>query len=159
MDFTGSYWWWINVGSGNGLVPLGNKPLPEPMLTQIFVTTSHHLDTVSQWDPLLDMKNRNLPVKPQPTKLHNNEPQYTNGYKNKLESYSVPPTSHQSISYANNELLWVPMNRLRLRQNGRHFTDNTFNAFSWMKMYEFCLKFHWSLFLRVQLMIFQHWLR
>ena len=25
-------------GSGNGLVPSGNKPLPEPMLTQIYVT-------------------------------------------------------------------------------------------------------------------------
>ena len=46
---------------------------------------------------------------------------------------------------------------LRQRQNGRHFTDDsqtTFsNVFSWMKMYEFWLKFHWSLFLRVQLTI------
>ena len=33
------------------------------------------------------------------------------------------------------------------------------NAFSWMKMLEFQLKFHWSLFLRVQLTIFQHWFR
>ena len=33
------------------------------------------------------------------------------------------------------------------------------NAFSWMKMYEFRLEFHWSLFLRVQLTIFQHWFR
>ena len=29
-------------------------------------------------------------------------------------------------------------------------------AFSWMKMFEFRLKFHWSLFLRVQLTKFQH---
>ena len=27
-------WWWINIGSGNGMVPSGNKPSPEPMLTQ-----------------------------------------------------------------------------------------------------------------------------
>ena len=33
------------------------------------------------------------------------------------------------------------------------------NAFSWMKMFEFRLKFHWSLFLRVQLTIFKHWFR
>ena len=33
------------------------------------------------------------------------------------------------------------------------------NAFSWMKMLEFRLKFHWSLFLRVQLTRFQHCLR
>ena len=33
------------------------------------------------------------------------------------------------------------------------------DAFSWMKMNEFRLKFHWSLFLRVQLTISQHWFR
>ena len=33
------------------------------------------------------------------------------------------------------------------------------NGFSWMKMYEFRLTFHWSLFPRVQLTIFQHWFR
>ena len=31
------------------------------------------------------------------------------------------------------------------------------NAFSWMKMYEFWLKFHWSVFLSDQLTIFQDW--
>ena len=33
------------------------------------------------------------------------------------------------------------------------------NAFSWMKMLEFRLKFHWSLLPRVQSTIFQHWFR
>ena len=33
------------------------------------------------------------------------------------------------------------------------------NAFSWMKIYEFWLSFHWSLSIRVQLTIFQHWFR
>ena len=33
------------------------------------------------------------------------------------------------------------------------------NAISWMKMFEFRLKFHWGLFLKVQLTIFQHWFR
>ena len=33
------------------------------------------------------------------------------------------------------------------------------HAFPWMKMYEFRLKFHWSLFVRVQLTIYQHWFR
>ena len=31
------------------------------------------------------------------------------------------------------------------------------NAFSWMKINEFRLKFHWSLFLMVQSITFQHW--
>ena len=33
------------------------------------------------------------------------------------------------------------------------------NAFSWMKVLEFLLRFHWSLFRRVQLTIIQHWFR
>ena len=33
------------------------------------------------------------------------------------------------------------------------------NAFSWMKMLEYWLTFHWSLFLRLQLTISQHWFR
>ena len=33
------------------------------------------------------------------------------------------------------------------------------NAFSWMKMLEFRLRFHWSLYLRVLLTIIQHWFR
>ena len=33
------------------------------------------------------------------------------------------------------------------------------NAISWMKMFEFRLKFQWSLFLKVQLKIFQHCFR
>ena len=31
-----------NIGSGNGLVPSGIKPLPEPMLTQIYVAKWRH---------------------------------------------------------------------------------------------------------------------
>ena len=33
------------------------------------------------------------------------------------------------------------------------------NPFSWMKMYEFWLRFHWSSFPRVQLTKIQHWFR
>ena len=42
INVTGLYWWWVNIGSGNGLVPSGNKPLPEPMLTQISVAIWRH---------------------------------------------------------------------------------------------------------------------
>ena len=39
-------------------------------------------------------------------------------------------------------------------------SQTTFStAISWMKMFEFRLKFHWSLFPRIQLTIFQHWFR
>ena len=56
-----------------------------------------------------------------------------------------------------------PMN-LANRDWGRYkmaaISQTTFlNAFSWMKIYEFLLQFHLSLFLRVRLTIFQHWLK
>ena len=44
-------------------------------------------------------------------------------------------------------------------QNGRHFADDISDAFSWMKSFLFLLKCHWSLFLRVQLTVTQHWFR
>ena len=31
----GFRWWKVNIGSGNDLVPSGNKPLPEPRLSKI----------------------------------------------------------------------------------------------------------------------------
>ena len=38
-------------------------------------------------------------------------------------------------------------------------SQTTFSiAFSWMKMFKYRLKFHWNVFLMVQLTIFQHWL-
>ena len=39
------------------------------------------------------------------------------------------------------------------------FQMTFFNGCSWMKLYQFRLKFHWHLFLGVQLTIFQHWFR
>ena len=50
-------------------------------------------------------------------------------------------------------------NTLRPRQMDAISQTTFSNAFSWMKMFEFRLKFHWSLFLRYQLTIFQHWFR
>ena len=33
VNATIPHWSLVNIGSGNGLVPSGNKPLPEPVLT------------------------------------------------------------------------------------------------------------------------------
>ena len=35
MNVIGLHRWSVNIGSDSGLVLAGNKPLPEPMLTQI----------------------------------------------------------------------------------------------------------------------------
>ena len=65
-------------------------------------------------------------------------------------------------SYINNipcHTTWLSikhvLNTLRPWQNSRHFADDILNAFSWMTMFEFRLKFHSSLFLRFQLTTFQ----
>ena len=46
MNATRPHWWSVNTGSGNGLVLSGNKPLPEPMLTQFCVTIWCHQATM-----------------------------------------------------------------------------------------------------------------
>ena len=43
---------WVNFGSGNGLLPDGTKPLPEPMLTPHQLCLSRiHLSAISQEIP------------------------------------------------------------------------------------------------------------
>ena len=37
----------VNIGSANSLVPSGTEPLPEPMLSQIYVTIWYHQATMS----------------------------------------------------------------------------------------------------------------
>ena len=39
--------WSVNIGSGHGLVPSGNKPSPEPMLTEFYEAIWHHQATMS----------------------------------------------------------------------------------------------------------------
>ena len=69
-------------------------------------------------------------------------------------------------AYHDNETssLLIPLNTDCLTQWGRGKMAAIFqmafsNAFSWKQMYKFRLIFHWSLFPRVQLTIFQHWFR
>ena len=42
MKFPWIYWRYVNIVSGNGLLPQGHKPLPEPMLTRIYVAIWRH---------------------------------------------------------------------------------------------------------------------
>ena len=73
LNGTGPHWWLVNIGSGNGLVPSGYKPLPELMLTKFYAygvtrpqwvnyprrpTEPHcfrttHLKVVTMWDTFL----------------------------------------------------------------------------------------------------------
>ena len=51
------------------------------------------------------------------------------------------------------------LNTFRPRQMDAISQTTFSNGFSWMKIFEFWLKFHWSLFPRIQLIIFHHWSR
>ena len=63
---------------------------------------------------------------------------------------------HMGISNLGN----LSFNSFPPGQNGRHFARQYFlDAFSWMKSILFWLKFHRSLFPRVQLTMTQHWFR
>ena len=42
VNATTPHWSLVNIGSDNGLVPSGNKPLPEPVVTQICVVIWRH---------------------------------------------------------------------------------------------------------------------
>ena len=55
--------------------------------------------------------------------------------------------------------LWHNLNTLRPGKIAAISQTTVSNRFSWTKMHEFPLKFHWSLFLRFQLIIIQHWSR
>ena len=75
-----------------------------------------------------------------------------------LENRSMPvfnmPTFHRELAS-----IWYVLTHWG-RDEMNNISQTTFlNVFSSMKMFEFRLKFHWSLFPRVQLTIFQHWFR
>ena len=42
----GEFFWYVNISLGDVLVTSGNKPLPEQILTQIYVAIWRHRATV-----------------------------------------------------------------------------------------------------------------
>ena len=56
-------------------------------------------------------------------------------------------------------LMGSGLNTLRARKMAAIFQTTFSNVFSRIKIFKLQLEFHWSLFLRVQLTIFQHWFR
>ena len=51
----------MNSSSSNGLVPSGKKPLPEPMLTQIYVTTWCH-QFIMSWNYMYLVEQKNTKI-------------------------------------------------------------------------------------------------
>ena len=86
--------------------------------------------------------------------------------KHSLLNVPTPQYAHalwsmasQSIQITYSEAPTSVINTLRPRQNGRHFADDTSNSIFVNENVSISIEFHWSLFLRVQLTIFQHWFR
>ena len=81
-----------------------------------------------------------------------------------VSEFNETYTRGLTVSYAIIELFRDDTMTWKLTYWGRDEIDaisqTTFsNAFSGVKMNEFCLGFHWSLFLRFELTIFYHWFR
>ena len=76
-----------------------------------------------------------------------------------MAKYCLRPLN--DITYLRKYWIYSIFNSLRPRQNRRHFADDVFkcNFLNEKKTLEFRFKFHWRLFLKVQLTIFQHWFR
>ena len=51
------------------------------------------------------------------------------------------------------------LNTLKPGQDVRHFAGDIFKPISWMKIYEFSLRFHWNWFLKIELTIYQRCFR
>ena len=73
--------------------------------------------------------------------------------------WGMPLVKMNHLAVFDCSLEWISVNTLRPRQMDAISQTTFSNAFSWMKMLKFWLKFHWSLFPRVQLTIFQQWFR
>ena len=59
---------WVNIGSGNGLLPEGNKPLPEPMLTDhqwspvTFISGQFHNFWFGSWSAFYKILQQYIPI-------------------------------------------------------------------------------------------------
>ena len=71
-----------------------------------------------------------------------------------------PPPFWPIVAFRVNMRCWASLCETQPRTQSPAISQTTFsNAFCWMKIYEFWLRFHWSVFLMYELSIFQYWLR
>ena len=61
------------------------------------------------------------------------------------------------VCFVMSRLPQCKVNKMRPSHISRHFAYDIFKCISWMKIYEFRLRFHFNIFLRFELRILQHW--
>ena len=153
----------LSIGSGNGLVLPGKKPLRELLLTQICVTIWdirpqclgtvrfklngwYFTDIIFKWILLREnfytLNQISWKFVPK-VLIHDRSP---------LVQILFSADRVMTIIIDIDADVQTGFNTLRPRQNGCHFPDNIFKCI-------FLNENVWILFLKVQLTIFQHWFR
>ena len=165
MCSLGSTWQYIIIGSDNGLAPNRRQAI---IWTNDSLVNWHICATRPQWVSFSVMEIKYFDL------VHTNKIVQHYCYLQWLCTGDTMPLKYGRIftmGYCTcHDFQWSTWFQLQnfttwlLTHWGRDkmtpiFSKTFSNAFSWMKIYEFWLKFHWSLFLRVQLIKFQHWFR
>ena len=179
---------WVNIGSGNGLLQLGTKPLPKPILTshkrysvtftrEQFHKFENYIFKIFTITPRGQWVNMTMIKPPCFAAMRKNsyirEPDWYCSCRAAVHMRRFVQNRHNSMAYIRELVLRGSSSQASkgwLYSSGSltHWGQNkiaaifqlTFsNAFSWMKIFEFRLIFHLSLFPGIQLTIFQLWFR
>ena len=139
---------WVNVGSGNGLLPDGTNPLPEPMLTD------------HQWSPvtfILGQFSQEMPL-PSITKIclkiwclkFNSNFPGANELTGLIAWCQMVPNCGNTNTWLSGDILQIMVTRptwahtMKSRQSGKHFGEDVLKFIS---LYENCyiLISRWSI--------------
>ena len=126
----------------------GAKPLPEPMLFYFNWTFTNKLQSTFDW-------NSNIFIRENPCEMSSAKcPPFCLGlYLLKNGHRDLAKSRETSNINSQNAVIFPKIKMAAISQTIFSY------AFSWMKRFVFWFEFHWSLFLRVQLTITQHWFR
>ena len=157
--------WWrhmvsynlVNIDSDNGLLPVDTKPLSENNVDLSLVGSCGIC-----LKAILEEMLRKSTVE---FKITTASPRGQCVKRSPMGRIGMmKPPRHSHISYFLFMAVTCGLCFIALTHWGRDkmaaiFQTTLLNEFSWMKMYKFWLRFHWSLFPMAQLTIFQHWFR
>ena len=161
---------WVNIGSGNGLLPDGTKPLPEPMLTdhqwgpETFILGQFHKRCLNHQSlkSVSKLHIWNVIQISQWVKFTKHLHAMWCCWQLWCYPYCAQDTLQPLISGMGVTKVLFPnflINSSPLDKMATILAGNISIAFSWMKMIQFWFNFHCTMFPGVQLTISQHWLR
>ena len=163
----------VSIGSGNGLLPVSTKPLADPMLIYLGKDTKDHTSVIGTHFPPgtreLSHCSIVMPLVWHQAIIWTNADSVNWALRNKIQWILNETAIYKNFCnqiHLEMSAKWWPFysgpNVLTHwgRDKMAAISQTTHsNPFSWMKIFEFRFKFHWSLFLGFQLTIFQHWFK